>query len=88
LLVAQKLAFGKKSCRCKADRFANDINSFIWQATMVGKTSLRKFAAVLNEHGLTTPRGGQWSAVQVQRVQNQATGGSPDRQGLESSACL
>lgn len=52
----------------KADRFANDMNSFIWQATAKGALSLRQIAAELNERGLTTPRGGQWSAVQVQRV--------------------
>ena len=51
-----------------ADRFASDINSFICQATKMGALSLREIAAVLNERGLTTPRGGQWSAVQVKRV--------------------
>jgi DNA invertase Pin-like site-specific DNA recombinase len=52
----------------KAHRFASDISSFIWQATQAGQTSLREIAAALNERGLTTPRGGQWSAVQVKRV--------------------
>jgi hypothetical protein len=33
-----------------------------------GATSLRQIAVVLNERGITTPRGGQWSAVQVKRV--------------------
>jgi len=52
----------------KADKFASDIENFIWQATTEGALSLRQIAAVLNERGLTTPRGGQWSAVQVKRV--------------------
>jgi DNA invertase Pin-like site-specific DNA recombinase len=33
-----------------------------------GATSLRQIAAELNARGETTPRGGQWSAVQVLRV--------------------
>lgn len=52
----------------KADKFASDIKIFIWQLTKDGATSLRQIAAALNERGLTTPRGGQWSAVQVKRV--------------------
>jgi DNA invertase Pin-like site-specific DNA recombinase len=52
----------------KADKFASDIKNFIWQANTEGALSLRQIAAVLNERGLTTPRGGQWSAVQVKRV--------------------
>jgi DNA invertase Pin-like site-specific DNA recombinase len=34
----------------------------------LGATTLRQVAAELNEQGIETPRGGQWSAVQVQRV--------------------
>ena len=33
-----------------------------------GITTLRRIAAELNARGITTPRSGQWSAVQVQRV--------------------
>lgn len=33
-----------------------------------GAKSLRKIAATLNEMGITTARGGEWSAVQVSRV--------------------
>ncbi len=33
-----------------------------------GATSLRAAAAELNKRGIDAPRGGQWSAVQVQRV--------------------
>ncbi len=33
-----------------------------------GSTSLRQIAAELNNRGITTPRGGLWSAIQVRRV--------------------
>lgn len=33
-----------------------------------GATSLREIATALNDAGVTTPRGGQWQAVQVKRV--------------------
>jgi hypothetical protein len=33
-----------------------------------GATSLRRIAAVLNEREIPAPRGGEWSAVQVQRI--------------------
>jgi Recombinase len=32
--------------------------------------SLRQIAANLNERGIPTARGGEWSAMQVQRVMN------------------
>jgi DNA invertase Pin-like site-specific DNA recombinase len=37
-----------------------------------GATSLREIAAGLNEQGIEAPRGGEWSAVQVKRVLDQA----------------
>jgi DNA invertase Pin-like site-specific DNA recombinase len=37
-----------------------------------GASSLREIAAGLNERGIPTARGGQWSAVQVQRLINRA----------------
>jgi DNA invertase Pin-like site-specific DNA recombinase len=33
-----------------------------------GASSLRQIAAGLNERNITTPRGGEWSAIQVQRA--------------------
>ena len=56
----------------EADKFARDIRNFIWAATVDGKLSVREIAAYLNERGLTTPRGGQWSAVQVKRVKERS----------------
>jgi hypothetical protein len=37
-----------------------------------GAASLREIAAGLNEQGIEAPRGGEWSAVQVQRVMQRA----------------
>jgi hypothetical protein len=33
-----------------------------------GAVSLREIASVLNERGIPTARGGEWSAVQVSRI--------------------
>lgn len=52
----------------RADKFASDIKNFVWEATQHGQLSLREIAAFLNERSITTPRGGEWSAVQVQRI--------------------
>jgi len=37
-----------------------------------GASSLRQIAAALNERGIPTPRGGEWSAMQVQRLMQKA----------------
>ncbi|MCA6111277.1 recombinase family protein [Bradyrhizobium cenepequi] len=37
-----------------------------------GTTSAGKIAAVLNERGITAPRGGAWSPAQVRRVLSRA----------------
>jgi hypothetical protein len=37
-----------------------------------GNSSLREIAAALNERGITTARGGEWSAVQVKRILDSA----------------
>jgi DNA invertase Pin-like site-specific DNA recombinase len=52
----------------KASKRASDILPIIAAIKSEGATSLRQIAAVLNERGITTARGGEWSAVQVQRV--------------------
>ncbi|KRA81227.1 recombinase family protein [Altererythrobacter sp. Root672] len=38
-----------------------------------GSASLRQIAAALNDRGITTPRGGSWSAAQVHVVLNRAS---------------
>lgn len=47
---------------------AADIAPTIAELQASGATSLRAIAAGLNDRGIETARGGQWSAVQVQRV--------------------
>jgi hypothetical protein len=49
-------------------RAATDIASIIADLKASGAVSLREIAAGLNARGIPTARGGQWSAVQVQRV--------------------
>jgi DNA invertase Pin-like site-specific DNA recombinase len=52
----------------KADKRAADMLPVIRQLQTAGARTLRQIAAGLNEQNVTTPRGGEWSAVQVQRV--------------------
>jgi DNA invertase Pin-like site-specific DNA recombinase len=52
----------------KATRRAADLLPVIGDLRAKGAISLHQFAAGLNEHGIKTARGGQWSAVQVQRI--------------------
>jgi Recombinase len=47
---------------------AADIAPTIKELHASGATSLRAVAAGLNDRGIETARGGEWSAVQVQRV--------------------
>jgi hypothetical protein len=52
-----------------------DILPIIGDLTASGATSLRAIAAALNGKGLTTSRGGEWTATQVMRT----LGTAPDR---------
>lgn len=45
-----------------------DLLTVIAEIQGEGKTTLREIAAELNARGEKTPRGGEWSAIQVQRV--------------------
>ena len=51
---------------------AGDILPVIEAIKAEGNTSLRQIAAVLNERGFTTARGGEWSGPQVMRVLQRA----------------
>lgn len=51
-----------------AGRRASDILPIIAEIQAAGATSLREIAAGLNERRIPTSRGGEWQAVQVQRV--------------------
>lgn len=52
----------------RADQHASGVMAHIDEARAAGAASLRDIATALNEAGITTPRGGAWSAVQVARV--------------------
>ncbi len=51
-----------------AAKRAEDLLPVIRSAQGDGAASLRQVATVLNERGIVTARGGQWTATQVQRV--------------------
>ena len=51
-----------------ATEWAKDVLPIVEDIRQSGATSLREIADGLNERGIETRRGGQWSAVQVQRV--------------------
>ncbi len=51
-----------------ADQHAHDARISIEHAKRNGASSLRQIAAFLTAEGITTPRGGAWSAAQVKRV--------------------
>ena len=53
-----------------AQRRAADLLPTIAEIRAQGAVSLRQVADGLNQRGITTPRGGEWSAVQVMRVMN------------------
>jgi DNA invertase Pin-like site-specific DNA recombinase len=52
----------------RAEKWSADILPVIEDIKANGATSLREIAAVLNERGIPSARGGTWSAVQVMRV--------------------
>ena len=54
--------------RVANERVANNIAPIIAEIRAGGATSLQDIAAGLNQRGITTARGGTWSARQVARV--------------------
>jgi Recombinase len=50
----------------------SDVLPVIQAIKAEGNSSLREIAAALNERGITTARGGEWSAVQVKRILDSA----------------
>ncbi len=57
-----------KARRAARLRYSQDIMPIIHEKKRQGARSLREIAAALNAEGTPAPRGGEWSAVQVQRV--------------------
>jgi hypothetical protein len=58
----------EKVLKASAESRANDLMPVIESIKADGRTSLRQIAIALNERNIPTVRGGQWSAVQVQRL--------------------
>ena len=54
--------------QARADAKAADLAPIIRDLQAAGKTSLRAIAAALNEAGIPTARGGEWSSPQVMRL--------------------
>jgi DNA invertase Pin-like site-specific DNA recombinase len=52
----------------KAHKRASDLFPVLTAIQEEGASSLRAIAASLNERGIKAPRGGDWSATQVQRI--------------------
>lgn len=65
-------AAGRAAKSAKANERAAGIMGVIEEIRASGAASLRQIAAALNDRGIPTARGGQWSAVQVARVLERA----------------
>lgn len=64
---------GRDARKHTADTFAAQLMRSIREIRADGAESLREIAAELNSRGIDTPRGGEWSAVQVKRVLDRAS---------------
>ncbi|CAM3270672.1 hypothetical protein JHFBIEKO_4804 [Methylobacterium mesophilicum] len=67
-ISAETQAKGNAARLAKANARASDLSGIVAEIRAAGAVSLREIAAGLNERGIPTARGGEWSAVQVQRV--------------------
>jgi DNA invertase Pin-like site-specific DNA recombinase len=61
-------AMGVEALRARANAKAADLAPIIKELQATGKTSLRAIATGLNEVGIPTARGGEWSSPQVMRI--------------------
>jgi hypothetical protein len=61
-------AHGKATQTAKADAREADLMPIVAEIRADGMTSLRQLANGLNERGIRTPRGGQWTAQQVKNL--------------------
>jgi DNA invertase Pin-like site-specific DNA recombinase len=57
-----------EALQARANAKAADLAPVIAELQAAGRTSLRAIAAGLNEAGIPTARGGEWSSVQVMRL--------------------
>jgi DNA invertase Pin-like site-specific DNA recombinase len=69
---AEIAAEGRNVRSAKAKALRSELLPTIAQIQAAGASNLRQIAAELNSRGIAAPRGGEWSAVQVQRVINSA----------------
>ena len=67
-LSAEASAAGRAAKTAQAVARASDVHPIIADIQAGGAKTLREIAAGLNARGIPTARGGEWSAVQVQRV--------------------
>jgi DNA invertase Pin-like site-specific DNA recombinase len=71
-VIASQAAKGNQASAvirsAKAEKRASDLLPVIEQVRKDGATSLRQIASKLNELRIPAARGGEWSAVQVQRI--------------------
>jgi hypothetical protein len=80
-LDAATIAAGGAARAARSTAHATDLAPIIDDIRSTGASSLREIATGLNERRIPTARGGQWSAVQVQRVTMQRL--NRPRQGIE-----
>lgn len=73
VLTDETRAAGHAAKTAKAASRAADLDPIIADIRASGAVTLRQVAAELNERGIPAPRGGAWSAVQVQRVARQVS---------------
>src|SRR5262249_55013377 len=71
-LTNQARAAGREALQAKARERATDLAPTIKELQAARCESLRDIAAALDERGIPTARGGQWSAVQVARLMDAA----------------
>jgi hypothetical protein len=67
-LTAKARKAGHEANRVKAEQRAGDLAPVIKELQAGGATSLRAIAEGLNDRGIPTAKGGQWSSPQVMRV--------------------
>ncbi len=65
---AKIAAEGRNVRSAKAKALRSELLPTIAQIQAAGASNLRQIAAELNSRGIAAPRGGEWSAVQVQRA--------------------
>jgi hypothetical protein len=59
---------GLEAMQARANAKAADLTPIIRELKATGKTSLRAIAAGLNEAGIPTARGREWSSSQIMRI--------------------